>query len=112
MNLTARAEDVISIAVYRLGRADPKVGELRVRTWRCLIAPAGGADPHWAERCANYWHTQERLYGLKMSDFLMTYDAALGVMTTASTVLAVLPGRRVRGHTPGWLIEGKMRARG
>lgn len=112
MSLIAHAEDVISIAVYRLGRADPKVGELRTRTWRCLVAPAGEADPQWAQRCADYWHTQERLYGLRMSDFLMTYDVELGVITTASTVLAVLPGRRVRDHTPGWLIEGKMRANG
>lgn len=108
------AENVISIATYRLGRADPKVGELRVRSWQCLIPPSSDADPTWARRCQNYWHLQERLYGLKMSDFTMVYGVVdgRGVVTTASTVVAVLPGRRVRGHTPGWLIDAKAKMNG
>lgn len=105
------AENVISIAVYRLGRADPKVGELRTKSWQCLIPPAGDRDALWTKRCADYWHTQERLYGLKMSDFGMIYDTldGLGVVTTFSTVLGIRPGRRVRDYTPGWLIDEKQK---
>lgn len=108
------AENVISIAVYRLGRADPKVGELRVKSWRCLIPPAGERDPTWTKRCASYWQTQERLYGLQMSDFGMVYDVldGEGVITTMSTVKAIRPGRRVRDYTPGWLIDEKMQHNG
>lgn len=108
------AENVISIATYRLGRADPKVGELRVRSWQCLIPPSGDADPTWAKRCQNYWHLQERLYGLRMSNFNMIYGVVdgRGVVTTSSVILEVLPGRRVRDYTPGWLIDKKMQHNG
>lgn len=73
-------------------------GELRTRTWRLDILDVGGVtaqdDPVWTKRCKEYWELQERLYGLKMSDFTMIVSNDEGVVVTAAVVLDILPGTR------------------
>lgn len=82
--------------VYRQPRKGPiHVGQLRSMAWRAVLPPVVAQDdPQWTARCKEYWQLQERLYGLRMSDFTMIIDADEGVVVTFSTVLDVLPGER------------------
>lgn len=102
--MTVSAESVIASAqTYRLMRQPAKVGDLRVRSWRYLLPPVSTDDPAWAKRCKDYWALQEQTYGLKHSDFAMFIDWEEMIVTTASVVVEVLPGRRERD----WVAPAK-----
>lgn len=80
--------------LYRQSKHPLVVGALRTKVWRTLEANLAADDAKWQARCKQYWELQERLYGLRMSDFAMLIDNNEGVVTTASVVLEVLPGER------------------
>ena len=86
-------------AVYRLMKYKPVVGDLRVKSWRFLIPPSGEDDPVWAQRCREYWELQQETFGLKFSDFTMMIDYDEMIVTTAATILAILPGERRMSYT-------------
>jgi len=94
------AEDLIASAnTYRWMKNPPKVGELRVRSWRYLIPPASSDDPMWLDRCKQYWLLQQETYGIAVSDHAMMIDFDEQIVTTAAVIMRVLPGRRVRDYT-------------
>lgn len=84
------------MAVYRLPRKGPiAVGQLRSMAWSAILPPVVSQDdPTWSARCKDYWERQERLYGVRLSDFMMILDADEGTVSTFATVLDVLPGER------------------
>lgn len=84
------------MSVYRLPRKGPILaGQLRSMAWRAILPPVVSQDdPTWAARCKGYWERQERLYGVRLSDFMMILDAEEGAVSTFATVLEVLPGER------------------
>ena len=84
------------MTVYRLPRKGPIAkGQLRSMSWRAILPPVVSQDdPTWAARCKGYWERQERLYGIRLSDFMMILDADEGTVSTFATVLDVLPGER------------------
>ena len=82
--------------VYRLMANEPEPNQLRARSWRYLIEPINEQDPLWVKRAKDYWELQEQVYGLDMSDFTITVDRELQVVTTFSAILRVKPGKRVR----------------
>lgn len=85
-----------TVAIWQEARRPFAVGELRSRTWRCLIPAEGDDDPLWAERAKDYWQLQERTYGVKFFDRIANaYDPDLMTMTTFATVERVLPGQRI-----------------
>lgn len=86
------------MTIYRKPMHEPKVGDLRCKTWRTL--PGLGLspdDPVWAKRCQQYWELQARLYGWRMSPFTMAYDHE-GLVSTYSVILEVLSGERTDEH--------------
>lgn len=88
-------------ATYRYMRKPAYVGELRVKTWACLIPPTSDSDPVWAQRCKDYWELQQETYGLKFSNFTMAADCEAGLwyLSTWAVVVGIMPGRRVHGYT-------------
>jgi len=70
------------------------VGQLRSKTVATLVPPTGDDDPLWRERFREYWELQEKVYGLRMSDFTYVYDDDIQMVTSFSTVLEVLSGTR------------------
>lgn len=78
---------------YRAMKVPPKAGQVRTKSWRILIATEED-DPTWAKRAQEYWERQERVYGLKMSNFTLMVDHELMAITTVSIVAEVLPGAR------------------
>lgn len=97
------------MTLYRAPRKNAfEVGQLRSMAWSALLpAVVAQDDPTWRARCMEYWERQERLYGLRMSDFIMVLDAAEGVVVTWSTVLDVLPGERTSEweRVPAWTCQ-------
>lgn len=87
------------MALYRKPMHEPKVGDLRCKTWSTLpglgLSPE---DPLWADRCRQYWELQGRLYGWKMSAYTMAYDMSEGFVSTYCTILEILPGERTDEH--------------
>lgn len=85
--------------VFRAMRSPAVPGELRTRTWRLPLFQGGKEehDPLWIDRAADYWQRQMMLYGYVVGDFTLMADVVdnVPVITTAATVLAVLPGERV-----------------
>lgn len=73
--------------------------QIRRKAWRLdplEIEPLDiQASAKWRDRAKTYWRRQERLYGVKHSDFTLQYDAANRTVYTHSMVLAVLPGQRL-----------------
>lgn len=79
-------------------------GQLRTMTWKTLelvnqkdLDERKGYGLEWAKRCDAYWERQMRKFGVVVGDFTMVADMIDGTcfITTAATVLAVLPGDRV-----------------
>ena len=87
-------------STFRYCRNPPVIGEVRHKTWACLIAPSGPTDPLWAKRCKDYWELQQETYGLKFSNFTMDveFENGLAYLTTWAILLDVLPGRRSRDY--------------
>ncbi len=85
--------------LYRAAKRPFKRGDLRTKAWAAILPPAVAQDdPLWRERCRQYWQRQERLYGVRLSDFGMFLDPVEGVVVTFATVLDVLPGERTTDH--------------
>ena len=80
--------------VFLQAKHPPRPAELRMKTWRWLVAPISADDPTWSDRCKRYWKRQERIYGMILSDFTMLIDWDGGFISTYATVLAVVPGER------------------
>lgn len=80
--------------IYRQAKEPFVKGALRLKTWRTLEANLAQDDPTWSARCSQYWSLQERLFGVRMSPFVMTIDNDQGFVSTFSAVLEVLPGER------------------
>lgn len=81
--------------VYRQAKSPFERGELRMKAWRAILPPViAQDDPTWTQRCKEYWELQERLYGVRVSDFMMIIDTEESVVCTYVTVLEVLPGER------------------
>ena len=53
------------------------------------------ASAKWRARAKAYWQRQERIYGVKHSDFTLQMDAPNRTVYTHSMVLDVLPGVRL-----------------
>lgn len=84
---------------WRRMRNPPVVGDLRVKSWRYLVAPTSGDDPVWAQRVADYWRLQEDTYGLRFDGHIdMFIDFELGAVTSAARIVAILPGQRVADY--------------
>lgn len=96
MNRVA-AEQAIG-STYRWMKTPPEVGQLRVKSWSYLIPPIHDADPVWADRCKKYWELQQETYGLKHTNYVMFIDREQHIVTTASVIAEVLPGRRTRDY--------------
>lgn len=85
--------------LYRHAKEPFKVGSLRTKTWRTLETNLAQDDPKWNQRCSQYWSLQERLFGVRMSQFVMVADNSQGFVSTYSAVLGVLPGERTHDKT-------------
>lgn len=90
--------------LYR--KTSAREGELRFKSWNAMFEPPTGPDDvKWAARAKQYWELQERLYGLRLSDFALLVDevdTTVGrapVVTTVVTVLEVLPGERTSDYS-------------
>lgn len=88
------------MSLYRKPKRPFVAGELRLKSWSTLpgldVAPD---NPMWAARCKQYWELQERLYGVKLSDFTMAVDNVNGFVSTYAVVMDVLPGERTSDHS-------------
>lgn len=83
------------MTLYRKPTRPFKQGQLRMKAWRALLPPTPRQDdPTWTERCKQYWELQERLYGIKLSDFTMILNANEGVVATYAVVMDIMPGER------------------
>ena len=81
-------------ALYRQPRKPFELRELRLKSWKTLEANIAQDDRRWAQRCEQYWRLQERLYGIKMSDYTMMIDNNEGFVSTAAVIVEILPGER------------------
>ncbi len=87
------------MTVYRKPREAFEPGALRMKSWRTLEANIAQDDKTWAARCKQYWELQERLYGVRLSNFTMLVDNNEGFVSTYCVVLEVLPGERTADHS-------------
>lgn len=92
MNATMHA--TATSDVFLIAKHKPEVGELRMRSWRWIVPPTHDTDRVWAKRCKDYWDRQERIYGMRLSDFTMLIDWEGGFVSTYAVVLTVMPGER------------------
>lgn len=91
--------DYAGSAEYRLMRNPAEVGELRIKSWRYLIAPTSSDDPVWMRRVGDYWALQEETYGLRFHEHIDVFiDFEHGLVTSGARVMRVLPGRRTRDY--------------
>lgn len=82
--------------VYREAKHPFVKGQPREKIWRAILPPVVAQDDEtWARRCRDYWERQERVYGVRMSDYTMLLDATQGLVYTRAVVLDVLPGQRI-----------------
>lgn len=92
------AAEAMSLGVYAPMKNPAYEGELRAKSWKLVIYDESmERSPLWAQRAKDYWERQERKFGLVMSDFTLTvgnFPETGPVITTFSTVLRILPGRR------------------
>lgn len=91
--------------IFRASKRPPEINELRARSWSFLLPPESETDPVWVERCKRYWELQERLYGLRFSDFVMFVDYGNEIVTTCAYVMDIMPGQREPNYTPVWLED-------
>lgn len=82
------------MTLYRTPKEPFVPGELRLKSWRTLESNIAQDDPTWAARCKQYWELQERLYGVKLSNFTMAVDNNEGFVSTYTVCVEVLPGER------------------
>lgn len=87
--------------LYRLPKEPFEPGKLRTKTWNAQFEPPTGEDDiKWSARARQYWELQERLYGVRFSNFTMMVSEMQGgalshpLVTTVAVVLEVLPGER------------------
>lgn len=84
---------------FRLMRNPPTVGELRMKSWRYLVAPASADDPVWVQRVGDFWALQEETYGLRFHEHIDVFiDFEHGLVTSGARVARILPGRRTRDY--------------
>ena len=90
-------------ATYQAAAKPFRQGQTRKKSWRTLYGTKA-TDKLWFERCAQYWRTQERKFGVKFNDFQIAMlddpppapgAPATTIVTTWATVAEVLPGSRV-----------------
>ena len=87
------------MAIYRKAILPFEKDQLRMKTWRAIL-PNGPdeQDPLWSARCKEYWELQQRVYGVKLTDFTMLMDAEgdgfSGFVSTYAVVVDVFPGER------------------
>lgn len=86
------------MTLYRQPKEPFEPGKMRVKTWRMFEVNVAQDDPIWAARCKQYWELQERLFGVKMSDFTMLVDNNEGFVSTYSVCMDVLPGERTTDY--------------
>lgn len=68
--------------------------------WRALLPPTVAQDdPLWAKRCKEYWERQERLYGMRLSNFTMILNSDEMIVATYAVVMDVLPGERTNDYS-------------
>lgn len=83
------------MAIYRAAKNPHRVGELRVKSWACIVpAVPDPEDPVWSKRCRDYWLRQSRLYGVRFANFMFLFDEEIGAVSTYAVVDEVLPGER------------------
>ena len=88
------------MTLYRAATHPFIPGELRMKAWSAILPPVVAQDdPLWASRCKQYWELQERLYGVRLSDYSMVLNPDEGVVATYAVVLEVLPGERTADHS-------------
>lgn len=95
------------MTLYRLPKAPFVEGELRMKSWNAMLQPpTGDTDIVWSKRCKDYWELQERLYGIRLSDFTMFTGHVPNergghdpVVSTYAVVLEVLPGERTTDYS-------------
>lgn len=87
------------MATYRKAKDPFIVGALRTKTWRSLEPNISQDDKRWQARCSQFWTLQERLYGVRLSAFVMLVDNNEGFVSTYSTVLEILPGERTLDYS-------------
>ncbi len=97
------------MTTYRSLKVPAYKGQLRMKSWRYLVAPNSAADPEWITKAGQIWMLQAETFGLKFEDDMkLAVDYGNGIITTFIHVAEVLPGRREVDFTTPRVAEQRM----